>query len=230
MTDKELLIKRLELINRQQAKIDDLTERLNATIAGQESLQKALAEETKKREVQAERLREEREQKYEQIDLICRLRNEIAEKDRKIDDLKVENQSLRTAANCYKIHYNEARTEAIREFSKAVIDGIDEGYILHSSDMVDFTQNYLNVKGVLKMAENLRYKSVIIRKPHVCFGCGRSFDPPARMTSAAYADGGTVDSYYLCETCTGIASEMGFDDEFGFGDLRDEALEREQNG
>lgn len=100
----------------------------------------------------------------------------------------------------------------------------------HSSDMVDFTQNYLNVKGVLKMAENLRYKSVIIRKPHVCFGCGRSFDPPTRMTSAAYADGGTVDSYYLCETCTAIASEMGFDDEFGFGDLRDEALEREQNG
>lgn len=107
----ELLEDSLDLINRQQ-------EQLESTIAGQETLQKALAEETKRREVQAERLREEREQKYEQIDLICRLRNEIAEKDRKIDDLKVENQSLRTAANCYKIHYNEARTEAIREFAE----------------------------------------------------------------------------------------------------------------
>ena len=44
----------------------------------------------------------------------------------------------------------EATTEAIREFSKAVIDGIDEGYISHSSDMVDFTHNYLNVKSELK--------------------------------------------------------------------------------
>lgn len=40
----------LDLITRQQAEIDDLTERLDATIAGQETLQKALAE--KDREVE----------------------------------------------------------------------------------------------------------------------------------------------------------------------------------
>lgn len=44
----------------------------------------------------------------------------------------------------------EATTEAIKEFSKAVIDGIDEGYISHSSDMIDFTQNYLNSKGCVE--------------------------------------------------------------------------------
>ncbi|MDO4495212.1 MAG: hypothetical protein Q4B62_05415 [Clostridiaceae bacterium] len=184
----EIIKELLGVINRQQ-------EQLESTIAGQESLQKALTE-----------------------------------KDREIEHLNKEVDRLSQCVLYHDGHIEDAKSEAIREFSKAVIDGIDEGYISHSSDMVDFTQNYLNVKGVLKMGENLRYKSVIIRKPHVCFGCGRSFDPPARMTSAAYADGGTVDSYYLCETCTGIASEMGFDDEFGFGDLRDEALEREQNG
>ena len=48
--------------------------------------------------------------------------------------------------DCYKSHYNEATSEAVREFSKAVIDGIDEGYISHSSDIVDFTTDYLRGK------------------------------------------------------------------------------------
>ena len=104
--DVDYLLESLDLINRQQ-------EQLEAAIAGQETLQKALAE-----------------------------------KDREVDDLKVENQSLRTAANCYKFHYNEARSEAVREFSKAVVDGIDEGYISHSSDIVDFTADYLRGKMV----------------------------------------------------------------------------------
>lgn len=32
--------------------------------------------------------------------------------------LKIENQSLRLAANSYKLHYNKARTEAVKEFVK----------------------------------------------------------------------------------------------------------------
>ena len=31
--------------------------------------------------------------------------------------LKIENQSLRGAANSYKLHYNEARNEAVKEFA-----------------------------------------------------------------------------------------------------------------
>lgn len=34
-----------------------------------------------------------------------------------IERLKIENQSLRGAANSYKLHYNEAKTEAIKEFA-----------------------------------------------------------------------------------------------------------------
>ena len=74
------------------------------------------------------------------------------------------------------------------------------------------------------MSAILRYDPVIIRKPHICFGCGREFEPPVKMISAASADGGTVQSYYLCETCDTIVSRMRWDDEYGFGELREEAL------
>lgn len=47
------------------------------------------------------------------------------------------------------------------------------------------------------------------------------------MISAACADGGTVYSYYLCETCNEIGSKMHYGDEYDFGDFRDEALRRE---
>ena len=54
VTESEVmsLILAIQLLNSQQAEIDDLTERLNATIAGQETLQKALAD--KDREVDGE--------------------------------------------------------------------------------------------------------------------------------------------------------------------------------
>lgn len=79
------------------------------------------------------------------------------------------------------------------------------------------------------MSEILRYKMVTTRKPHVCFGCSRKFNPPANMVAAAYADGGSVSSYYLCETCDTIASNMECGDEFGFSDLREEAIAMEEN-
>ncbi|HAU85722.1 MAG TPA: hypothetical protein DCW90_09515 [Lachnospiraceae bacterium] len=78
------------------------------------------------------------------------------------------------------------------------------------------------------MGTILRYKVVTTRKPHVCFGCGREFRPPCRMISAASTDGGTVSSYYLCETCDKISSKRDCWDEYCFGDFRDEALEMER--
>ena len=73
----------------------------------------------------------------------------------------------------------------------------------------------------------LRYTKVKTRSSSVCFGCGRKFEPPTKMIAAAHADGGTVSSYYLCETCDTITSNMRYD-EFGFSDLRDEALAMEE--
>lgn len=93
----KLLKDSLDLINHKQ-------ELLDAAIAGQETLQKALAE----KEKEIERLTAEKEQL-----------------------IKV---------------FGECQTEAVKDFAKAVIDGIDEGYISHSSDIVDFTTDYLRGK------------------------------------------------------------------------------------
>lgn len=80
------------------------------------------------------------------------------------------------------------------------------------------------------MNKILRYKFVKTRKPHVCFGCGRCFEPPYQMISAAAAYDGTVGSYYLCESCNKVASYLGPWpwEEFGYGDLREAALEYEK--
>ena len=42
----------------------------------------------------------------------------VEEKQAEIERLKIENQAFRSAANSYKLHYNEARTEAVKEFAK----------------------------------------------------------------------------------------------------------------
>ena len=41
----------------------------------------------------------------------------VEEKQAEIERLKIENQAFRSAANSYKLHYNEVRTEAIKEFA-----------------------------------------------------------------------------------------------------------------
>lgn len=79
------------------------------------------------------------------------------------------------------------------------------------------------------MIDILRYNFVTTRKPHVCFGCGRKFNPPSNMIAVACLDGGRFESYYLCETCDTIASNMEYGDEFGFSDLREDALAMEEN-
>ena len=93
----KLLEDSLDLINHKQ-------ELLDAAIAGQETLQKALAE-----------------------------------KEKEIERLTAEKEQL------IKI-FGECQTEAVKDFAKAVIDSIDEGYISHSSDIVDFTTDYLRGK------------------------------------------------------------------------------------
>ena len=98
----KLLEDSLDLINHKQ-------ELLDAAIAGQETLQKALAK-----------------------------------KEREIDDLKIENQSLRTAANRYKFHYNEVRAEAIGEFSsgvKEILGSLFFAYYPDGGEAIDHLAN-----------------------------------------------------------------------------------------
>ena len=58
------------------------------------------------------------------------------------------------------------------------------------------------------MGKILRYNTVTTRKPHFCFGCGRKFQSPCKMISAAFTDCGSVSSYYLCMTCDSIVSDV----------------------
>ena len=51
------------------------------------------------------------------------------------------------------------------------------------------------------MADTLRWERRKTRKPHQCFGCGKTYPAGIEMVNAAYADGGSVYSCYWCETC-----------------------------
>lgn len=63
------------------------------------------------------------------IDLINRQKTEI-------EELQIENKSLRSAANCYKLHYNEARTEAYKEFAERLKEGAQMADCFDSYNMV----------------------------------------------------------------------------------------------
>lgn len=114
-----IMCKRMKLLEDSLDLINHKQELLEAAIAGQETLQKALAE-----------------------------------KKKEIEDLKIENQSLRTAANCYKFHYNEARNEAIEEFATG-IKKILGRYYSSLSDAIDYLENKLKA---VKKNENPNQK------------------------------------------------------------------------
>lgn len=79
------------------------------------------------------------------------------------------------------------------------------------------------------MAEVIGTKIVTTKKPHICFGCGREFPKGTEMEKSCIVDG-TLWTSYLCPTCIEITSLMRWGDEFGYGDLREEALEKEKRG
>ena len=48
----------------------------------------------------------------------------INRKQAEIEELRIENQSLRAAASSYKLHYDEASAEAIKEFAERLKNSI----------------------------------------------------------------------------------------------------------
>lgn len=70
------------------------------------------------------------------------------------------------------------------------------------------------------MADILRWETRKIRKPHRCFGCGKVYPPGTQMANAAYADDGSVDSCYWCETCEEYMHRyFEYGDETGPGEI-----------
>lgn len=76
------------------------------------------------------------------------------------------------------------------------------------------------------MSEVIGRRIVKTRKPHVCFGCGREFLSGSTMERSCVVDG-ILWTCYLCTTCQEASSELGWGDDYGFGDLRERALEIE---
>ena len=58
----------------------------------------------------------------------------ISRKQAEIEALKIENQALRSAANSYKIHYDEARAEAVKEFAERLKARIIEDFLKYNTD------------------------------------------------------------------------------------------------
>lgn len=77
-----------------------------------------------------------------------------------------------------------------------------------------------------RMGNTIGAKVVTTRKNHVCFGCGRDFPKGSEMEKS-FVTGEVPFTCYLCETCLSITQKMKYWNEFGYGDLRDEALEIE---
>jgi len=71
------------------------------------------------------------------------------------------------------------------------------------------------------MSEILSASTVVTRKPHRCWGCGRRFPAKTEMTAVASKDMGSLTTDYWCETCESfMAAACHADDRFGDGDLR----------
>ena len=70
---------------------------------------------------------------------------------------------------------------------------------------------------------------VKIKKPHVCFGCGREFKPGSQMEKSLVT-GDSPWSCYLCATCREVLKTFPYIEEFGFGGLKQAALDLEQKG
>ncbi len=70
-------------------------------------------------------------------------------------------------------------------------------------------------------------KFVKTRVEHICFGCGRKFRKGIMMERSCVFDG-TPWTCYLCKSCQEASAELNWQDEYGFGELRDRALEIER--
>ena len=128
----ELLEDSLDLINRQQ-------ERLEAAISGQETLQKALGETDR----EAAALNSDFKLLKNDYDCLKTNFDESIEKNKRLRDKVVgltaeKEQLIKT--------FGECQAEAVRDFAKAVADGLTDGRI-SKGYMVGFTNDYLRGKG-----------------------------------------------------------------------------------
>lgn len=72
--------------------------------------------------------------------------------------------------------------------------------------------------------ETLFQKTVKIRKPQTCWGCGRKFQPGEKLFKVECVDNGDFSRAYWCDVCQEIINEMDpVDKDLGFaeGEIKD---------
>ena len=67
-------------------------------------------------------------------------------------------------------------------------------------------------------------KPVTIRKPRKCFGCLRVMNKGELGHTQTNSEDGKIFSITICEDCEEKMRKMGYDDEFGEGEMRNEDL------
>ena len=73
--------------------------------------------------------------------------------------------------------------------------------------------------------DTISNKTVTTRKPHFCWGCGRTFPARSQMRVTVTADGGAVDLAYWCEVCDEVMRSLDpydLEEGFGLGDVKAE--------
>lgn len=72
----------------------------------------------------------------------------------------------------------------------------------------------------------LEDKTVVTRKEHHCFGCGRKFLKGSKLHYVKSIDGSDFSSAYWCSVCDEYwIRYMQYDDEIGYGELKSEGAE-----
>ena len=127
MTDKEIVIEKTfsEELPYFKERIKEVFDNYNnpngnedplyiCVLRDSDNIVRKAEEEITRQKTEIDELKHEREVLIEDIHHFVDKNNEQLEE---IEKLKIENKSLRSAANCYKLHYNETRTEAIKELA-----------------------------------------------------------------------------------------------------------------
>lgn len=117
----------LDLINRQRKEIDDLARndlpRCKDALRRANEIGMRLDKENQELKAEIEKLRNAKVI-FETVDYSA---GDLEDALKEVDRLKIENESLRMAANSFKLHYNTARTEAIKELIEDLVEEMEEG-------------------------------------------------------------------------------------------------------
>lgn len=130
----------LDLINRQKAELDDLKRddlpRCKDALRRANEIGMRLDKENQELKAEIEKLRNAKVI-FETVDYCA---GDLEDALKEVGRLKIENESLRMAANSFKLHYNTARAEAIKEFADKLQEYLADHNAVSASYLSEFVK------------------------------------------------------------------------------------------